>query len=49
MEFLEDTILLIAVCSLQFLLDEARAMLIATEFDHMTIYVLQIRSQLENS
>ena len=36
-DFLKDLFLVVAVCSLELLLDESRAMLIATEFNKMVV------------
>ena len=41
LDLTENLIFLITVCSLQFLLDEAGTMLIATKFDDMVIYILK--------
>ena len=43
----EYSIFLVAICGLKLLLDEARAMLVTTEFDNMLIYVLTPMSTQE--
>ena len=41
LDLTENLIFLVTVCGLQFLLDEAGTMLIATKFDDMVIYILK--------
>ena len=42
MELAEDLVLLVAVCSLEFLLDEARAMLVSAELNDVVVDILEL-------
>ncbi len=43
--FPEDLVFLIAVCRLQFLLNESGPVLVTTEFNYMVVYILKLLSK----
>ena len=48
MELSKDLILFVAVCGLKLLLNEARAMLVTTEFDDMLIDILNLSERVDH-